>query len=382
MLINPDGVEQSFKREIINKEFHCRFVDGYFTILKIQPFLCNKMINEAALALLLSKLDHMVKEKLEPCCEELVTSINENSILCIINTKDASLAEIKKQLNKMKNDISSLKDIFQAIRVIMGFGGVVDNMKDLFQSISQADTSILNRVADPGKYIIEFHSSKSVDVTSSDLVDLKYRSSLLGCMERFDIDGVVERIQLLKDKLEAYSFDGRLVYNCYMEVANIFLFNIKNYNIEFDFLNADWFKKRYNMYTTIQEVFTGLQQDLRQLFHTYEENKRIADNKPIRMAKQYISQNYNTALSLESVSAYIGFNPAYFSSLFKKETGKNFMEYVMEIRIQNSKQLLIQTDKDIADIAMEVGYTDLKYFSKLFKKITGLSPSEFRRLYS
>ena len=380
MLMNPDGVELSFNRETICREFHCHFVDGYFTILKIQPFLSAEVINEATLALLLSKLQHMVKEKLEPFCEELITTINENRILCIINTKDSSMTEIKKQLNKMKYDISNLKDIFQEIRVIMGFGGVVDDMKDLFQSMLQADASILNRIAEPGRYIIEYHMNRCSGVTASDLVDLNYRSSLLGCIERFDIEGALEKIQMLKDKLEAYSFDGKLIYNCYMEVVNIFLFGVKNYNI--DFLDADWFKKKYDLYMTMQEVFAGLQRDIYQLFHKHEENKKMADNRPIRIAKQYINENYNTALNLESVSSHIGFNPAYFSFLFKKETGKNFMEYVMEVRIQYAKQFLIQTDDDLAEIAMKVGYMDLKYFSKLFKKFAGLNPSEFRKLYS
>lgn len=382
MLINPDGVELAFKHKTINQEYHCHFVDGYFTILKIQPFLSDEVISEAALALLLSKIQDMVKEKLEPYCEELITSINENSVLCVINTQDSSMTEIKKQLNKMKIDISNLKDIFQEIRVVMGFGGVVDDMGGLFQSMLQADVSILNRVGEPGKYIIEYRMNRCAGVAVSDLVDMEYRSSFLGCLERFDIDGTLERIKMLQDKLESYSYDGKLIYNCYMEVANIFLFGVKNYNIDSDFLDADWFKKKYNMYMTMQEVFTGLQQDIHRLFHKHVENKKMADYKPIRMAKQYINDNYNTALNLESVSAYTGFNPAYFSSLFKKETGKNFMEYVMAVRIQNAKQLLINTDKDLAEIAVDVGYTDIKYFSRLFKKLTGLNPSEFRKLYS
>lgn len=53
-----------------------------------------------------------------------------------------------------------------------------------------------------------------------------------------------------------------------------------------------------------------------------------------------------------------------------------------ELRIQNAKNYLIQTNYDIAEVASAVGYNDLKYFSKLFKKTTGLNPSEFRRLYS
>lgn len=82
------------------------------------------------------------------------------------------------------------------------------------------------------------------------------------------------------------------------------------------------------------------------------------------------------------MSGYIGFNPAYFSSMFKKATGQNFMDYVIEIRIMNARNLLVQTDQDVADIAATVGYTDLKYFSRIFKKLTNLTPSEYRKLYS
>ena len=68
--------------------------------------------------------------------------------------------------------------------------------------------------------------------------------------------------------------------------------------------------------------------------------------------------------------------------MFKKATGQNFMEYVIEIRILNARNLLVQTNQDVAEIAAKVGYTDLKYFSRIFKKMTNLTPSEYRRLYS
>ena len=68
--------------------------------------------------------------------------------------------------------------------------------------------------------------------------------------------------------------------------------------------------------------------------------------------------------------------------MFKKATGQNFMDYVIEIRIMNARNLLVQTDQDVADIAATVGYTDLKYFSRIFKKLTNLTPSEYRKLYS
>ena len=65
----------------------------------------------------------------------------------------------------------------------------------------------------------------------------------------------------------------------------------------------------------------------------------------------------------------------------KKETGQNFMDYLTELRINESKALLCRNDLSVQDVAEAVGYRDLKYFSRLFKKITGVSPSDYRKLY-
>lgn len=77
----------------------------------------------------------------------------------------------------------------------------------------------------------------------------------------------------------------------------------------------------------------------------------------------------------------MGFNATYFSTLFKKETGQNFMDYLTELRISKAKELLCGEELSVQDVAEQVGYRDLKYFSRLFKKLTGVSPSDYKKLY-
>lgn len=98
-------------------------------------------------------------------------------------------------------------------------------------------------------------------------------------------------------------------------------------------------------------------------------------------AKRYMQQHYQEALRLEDVSSAVGFNATYFSALFKKETGQNFMDYLTELRINKSKELLCCDALSVQDVAEQVGYRDLKYFSRLFKKTTGVSPSDYKKLY-
>jgi two-component system response regulator YesN len=387
MIMNPGGMEQPLSIGMANREYHCRFAEGFYAILKMQPFLSAEAMDDAAYALLLPKLESMAVERLSSCCEEIVSSISDNAVLFIINTKERDLTEVKRQLGKMKNDVSNLREIFLEVRLVIGISSVTDDMRKLPELISEADIAVLSRISEKGKNIFEYSELRSADVSVSDLVDHKYRSALLGSLEILDTEGVSEKLESLACRLEPYSFDGKLIYGCYMELVGILQFGVKNFSmqnfdVELDFPDENWFKKRYNLYMSVREAIDGLLESIRQLFGKFEESRKMADYKPIRLAKQYINENYNTPLTLESVSATIGFNPAYFSTLFKKETNKNFSEYVMEVRIQNAKQLLIQTSKNVDDIAMEVGYSDLKYFSRLFKKITGLNPSEYRKLYS
>jgi len=109
--------------------------------------------------------------------------------------------------------------------------------------------------------------------------------------------------------------------------------------------------------------------------------RKSENSKPIREAQKYIQENFGSAISLESISQKAGFNATYFSLLFKKETGMNFLEYLTDVRIKEGKLMLADPRKSIADVAEAVGYSDVKHFSKLFTRSTGIHPSKFRKLY-
>lgn len=108
----------------------------------------------------------------------------------------------------------------------------------------------------------------------------------------------------------------------------------------------------------------------------------MEDNKPIRIAKNYIKEHYKDSVSLEDISALAGFSSAYFSAFFKKETGVVFLEYLKKIRMDEAKRLLKETNLSVSVICESVGYSDVKYFTKLFIKHTSLKPGEYRKIYS
>lgn len=102
---------------------------------------------------------------------------------------------------------------------------------------------------------------------------------------------------------------------------------------------------------------------------------------PIREAVRYIRANYAQKIQMDELAARFFFNPTYFSELFKKETGKNFTDFLAEVRMEAAKQLLRDTRLPVHALAEQVGYHDAKYFSQQFIKLVGIKPVEYRRLY-
>jgi two-component system response regulator YesN len=105
--------------------------------------------------------------------------------------------------------------------------------------------------------------------------------------------------------------------------------------------------------------------------------------RPVRQALEYMQSHYmDSDMSLDTVSAVVGLTSPYFSGLFKKECdGQGFQDALVAMRIDRAKELLKSSNDTIARIANEVGYTDVKYFTKLFRKLTGIKPNDFRSLY-
>ena len=98
----------------------------------------------------------------------------------------------------------------------------------------------------------------------------------------------------------------------------------------------------------------------------------------IIMAIEYIRENYHKPITLEEVADYVGISRVYLSQTFKKETNKNIWDYLTQYRLSKAKELLLTSNLKIYAIAELCGFGSPQYFNKIFKRLTGFSPYQFK----
>ncbi|MEK8130466.1 response regulator [Paenibacillus filicis] len=141
---------------------------------------------------------------------------------------------------------------------------------------------------------------------------------------------------------------------------------------------------------TQTSVFSFQAQDYRQLLaesgllldrmrQSYVEHYDQVEPDTIHQIKQYIVENSQEDMSLELIGQKVNLSPFYISKMFKEQLGINYIDFLTECRIERAKKLMGDPDKSLKEITFEIGYHDPNYFSKVFKKMCDVSPTEYRR---
>jgi AraC-like DNA-binding protein len=134
-------------------------------------------------------------------------------------------------------------------------------------------------------------------------------------------------------------------------------------------------QREHEAVVTLLEIFA---KHLSELSNQIVVQLNNAEPPMITRAKEYIKQNQAEELSLGQVAKAVNTSTFYFCKMFKKGTGLNFTEYVSRVRIETAKNLLLNPNLRISEIAYQVGFQSLTHFNRVFKKMVGESPTDYR----
>jgi YesN/AraC family two-component response regulator len=206
---------------------------------------------------------------------------------------------------------------------------------------------------------------------------MKRVETIIQSLELKKFEEAVSLLNQFLDEIEYASSEEieRSIQSLAVQIVN----HIGNHTIvsnETDFLyDAINLTKRAGNFKVIRYTLSEWMQNV---YLSLNNLKNPVKADPIQTAKQWIIENLADNITIEKIAREIPMNPTYFSEYFKNQTGETVLDFVTRTRIEKARELLFLTDLKVYDIAEKVGYTDTKYFSKLFKKYFGEVPSKYK----
>lgn len=338
--------------------------------------------NEEQEKLITDKLAEMLNDILQPQVIDMVVSIKKSMwLLVLLNFQEEKKKSMFHVLNQLFYDMKKYIIGFENYEITMGVGAQTGDFSRINLILEVAAETVRCRIFEgSGICISSCPEGRNRDVKALKIVrnceeDLKKNIQIFNCNE---LDRLIRNCFDEADREKVMAFEyyemGRHLLSEYC--GNVTML----FREDMEGILSEW-KDSLESCRTISMIKKLVLDSIKAHLTMLEQNKLSLERKPILDTIEYVKNNYEKKILLEDVAEKFGFNPNYFSEMFKKETGKNFSSYLIEVRMEAAKELLRDSSKTIYEIASEVGYKDSKFFSQQFTKTVGIKPTEYRRLY-
>ncbi|MGN1159197.1 MAG: response regulator [Lachnospiraceae bacterium] len=266
--------------------------------------------------------------------------------------------------------------------LFIAYGRPVNDIMSINESYLDAATLLSRRFfCMQGQHTLGYEELPNVEAIHMELSDEKmaeFCTLLTDFLQTYNRKKVAETLMHLEEYLYQVRDDiadvKLFLSDLYLQIKEKMNHIYNTVNIPFPTNTAvlDFINKKYYLYEII--LFFSEQAEIIMNAIGNSSRDSVLDD-----ILYYIDHNYQTNIKLESIAPLFGYNSAYLGKIFNKTVGESFNSYVDHIRIEHSKELLMQNKLKVYEIAEQVGYKNVDYFHKKFKKYVGESPAEFRK---
>lgn len=382
MLIRQFPINDTITASTLSAQYNCHLTGILYECITIHlyaglPFQAS--LHEEEYGFVLPRLQEAIHSLLEPFCDELISIIHTEEIIILINYMPSNQQSIHNCLQKLKVNILNFKNIYPKMEIAIGLSPHFNEIRCLKENYQLAHQVLSKRFSMHSDLIFSADNIKNITTTISALNPNQHKE-LRESISFLDCTAFYNAICAIAERLMQPPINSDAVELTYFSIIDLFFYTLNSHGLV-PSVEKNTFVHAFQCIYKISDLFDWLAETCIHIMQELADDQKNLEERPIRLAKKYITEHYAESFSLETVSSFVGFNPAYFSTLFKKNTGQNFLDYVKEIRITRAKELLQDTEYDLSEITRMVGYSDVKYFTKLFKEKTHLTPIEFRKLY-
>lgn len=332
--------------------------------------------NTQQMQFVLRKIMQKAEDAFSACTIDLIAAVQSNhSVQVLLNYFQTEQENIDNRITDFFNELSDYLENFQHYRITVGVSSEVESFEQISTAIEMSKEAAASRLFKGNGRRIEYCQEPHTLFSPKDFQN-EYEE-FAKAVETMQPDACQYQIhkcfRLASDKAlfasEFYAMGLWLLRSTYdiLEIADTFDVDVQQEVLE-------------NL-STVADLRDYVIRQVQQLIKESRSERENRERKPVLEAIAYMKEHFTEKITLEDVAATIGFNTNYFSELFKKETGENFSNYLLGIRMEKAKQMLRDTKIPVYEIGESVGYKDAKYFSQQFMKVVGVKPAEYRKLY-
>lgn len=298
----------------------------------------------------------------------------------LLNFSSESIFTDKTYMFQVLEEILKCIELYMNFTVTIGVGLLAENVSNLPNSYVRAQESISQRFSKGGNQIFFLEELPTLKDIST-RISFKTEQELLACFEKSDKNSAINLIESLYqpfrnveiiDMGNFHKLNFQLILLIY-KIMNTFGLNSEELlGDEFVLYNC------INAHSSIDTIIEFFEKQLDICFENISIVREKGNKKLMEKAKQFIFMNYNKDITLESISEHVHLSAAYFSKQFKYFFGENFIDYVINYRINKAKEFLKEGVYKANEVSKMIGFNDEKYFYKVFKRHTGFTPSEYK----